>query len=185
MLTAGALLSDGRWRRTRPETDYNAQCHDFTRLTTLKGVTFDRFVRERGPGLRAALIAAYGPEVGLDAAAEALAYGWEEWDRLSTMDNPGGYLFRVGQTEARRLMRRPPVFPTPPSAVMPDFEPGLLPALAALSEPQRVCVLLVHAFGWPIVEVARLLDISHSTARTHLLRGLQHLRKVMEVPHAG
>ena len=147
-------------------------------------MTFEQFVNERGPGLRAALIAAYGPEVGLDAASEALAFGWEQWPRLSAMDNPAGYLFRVGQTEARRLTRVAPSFPAPPQHALPDFEPGLLPALSSISEQQRVCVLLVHAFGWPIVEVAQFLDISHSTARTHLMRGLQHLRSLMEVDRA-
>ena len=138
----------------------------------------------RGPGLRAALVGAYGPEVGLDSASEALAYGWEHWGRLAEMDNPSGYLFRVGQTAARRLTRRPPSFPEPPQEALPDFEPGLLPALAALSDQQRVCVLLVHGFGWPIVEVAALLDVSHATARTHLMRGLSHLREALEVDRA-
>lgn len=120
----------------------------------------------------------------MDATSEALAYGWERWDRLSAMDNPAGYLFRVGQTAARRLTRRPVGFPEPASTAIPDFEPGLLPALVALSEQQRVCVMLVHAFGWPIVDVAELLDISHSSARTHLLRGMQHLRDALEVHRA-
>ena len=150
----------------------------------MQDVTFEQFVEERGPGLRAALVAAYGPEVGLDAASEALAYGWEQWPRLSAMDNPAGYLYRVGQTAARRLLRPTLMFPTPPTSSLPEFEPGLLPAVAALSEQQRVCVLLVHAFGWPIVEVAAMLDISHSSARTHLLRGLQHLRDALEVHRA-
>jgi len=34
--------------------------------------------------------------------AEALAYAWENWDRLSSMKNPVGYLYRVGQSRARR-----------------------------------------------------------------------------------
>lgn len=120
----------------------------------------------------------------MDAASEALAYGWERWDRLATMENPAGYLYRVGQTAARRLVQRPVGFPAPPVAAIPDFEPGLLPALVALSEQQRVCVMLVHAFGWRIVDVAELLDISHSSARTHLLRGMQHLRDALEVGRA-
>jgi RNA polymerase sigma-70 factor (ECF subfamily) len=144
-------------------------------------VSFEEFVRNKGADLRAALVAAYGPEVGLDAASEALAYGWEQWHRLGSMDNPAGYLFRVGQTAARQLSRRAPTFPTPPSSKLPDFEPGLLPALAALSEQQRLCVVLVHGFGWPITEVAEWLDITHSTARTHLMRGLEHLRTKLEV----
>jgi hypothetical protein len=34
-------------------------------------VMFDRFVENEGVRLRAGLVAAYGPEVGLDAASEA------------------------------------------------------------------------------------------------------------------
>lgn len=146
-------------------------------------MTFEQFASERGPALRAALVAAYGPEVGLDAASEALAYGWEEWPRLSAMDNPAGYLFRVGQSAARRLQRRPAQLPAPPADDLPNFEPRLLPALAALSDGQRICVALVHGYGYPIVEVARLLDVSHSTVRTHLLRAMQHLRTALEVDH--
>ncbi|MGD9995445.1 MAG: RNA polymerase sigma factor [Ilumatobacteraceae bacterium] len=147
-------------------------------------MTFEQFVRERGPGLRAALVAAYGPQIGLDAASEALAYGWEQWARLRTMENPAGYLFRVGQSAARELMREPPSFPVPSGQALPEFEPGLLPALAALTEHQRVCVVLVHGYSWPIVEVARLLDVTHATARTHLQRGMAHLRIALEVHRA-
>jgi len=56
------------------------------------------FVERTGSRLRAALVAAYGPDVGADAAAEALAYGFEHWDELESMSNPAGYLYRVGQT---------------------------------------------------------------------------------------
>ncbi len=146
-------------------------------------MTFEEFATEHGPRLRAALVATYGPEVGLDAASEAIAYGWEEWARLATMDNPAGYLFRVGQSAARRLMRTPTQLPAPPNDELPQFEPRLLPALAALSEGQRVCVAMVHGYGYPIVEVARLLDVSHATVRTHLLRAMNSLRAALEVDH--
>jgi len=59
--------------------------------------SFSAFVKETGPGLKHALMAALGPEIGSEAAAEALTYGWEHWDRVEEMDNPGGYLFRVGR----------------------------------------------------------------------------------------
>jgi hypothetical protein len=29
---------------------------------------------------------------GRDAAADALAYGWEHWERIKDMKNPIGYL---------------------------------------------------------------------------------------------
>src|SRR5262245_13793391 len=120
---------------------------------------FEEFARTAGRRLRAGLVAAYGPESGLDAAAEALAYGWEHWDRLSVMDNPAGYLYRVGQTAARRGRRDVGFLPVPPSDELPEFEPRLLPALEHLTEHQRVTVVLTCAYGWQQSEVAELLEI--------------------------
>jgi RNA polymerase sigma factor (sigma-70 family) len=144
-------------------------------------VTFDEFARESGPRLRAGLVAACGPDRGLDAAAEALAYGWEHWDRVGSMDNPVGYLYRVGQTAARRLARPLREFPTPDDDAIRNFEPQLIPALGQLSESQRVCVLMVHGLGWSQVEVADLLEISSSSVRTHLTRALKNLRDQLKV----
>jgi RNA polymerase sigma factor (sigma-70 family) len=150
------------------------------------GVSFDQFAAMAGPRLRAGLVAAYGPEVGADATAEALAYAWEHWQRIREMANPAGYLYRVGQTAARRARRPQGFLPQPDTRDLPAFEPGLLPALEALSELQRSCVVMVHAFGWSQAEVAELLDISPSTVRTHLARGLTRLQQRLEVsPHGN
>jgi DNA-directed RNA polymerase specialized sigma24 family protein len=147
-------------------------------------VTFDEFAAGAGVRLSAGLIAAYGPTVGSDAAAEALAYGWEHWPRVGAMANAAGYLFRVGQTAARATRRREGYLPVPSPVELPDFEPALLPALEALSESQRVCVLLVHGYRWTQVEVAELLEITPSTVRTHLARALANLQHALEVsPH--
>jgi len=70
-------------------------------------VRYEDFVRCNGSRRRAALVAAYGTNVGSDAA-EALAYGFEHWDDVAGMANPAGYLYRVGQTEARRHFRPSP-----------------------------------------------------------------------------
>ena len=156
-------------------------CHDFGRAKDLLVVTFEEFVEQDGSRLRAALVAAYGIDVGSDATADALAYGWEHWSRVSVMDNPVGYLFRAGQNAARRSFRRPPLLPTPGPDELPRFEPGLVPALAALSEQQRVAVVLVHGYGWSMADVARLFDITHSSVRTHVARALERLQSAMEV----
>jgi DNA-directed RNA polymerase specialized sigma24 family protein len=144
-------------------------------------LTFEHFVESTGRRLRAGLVAAYGPEVGADASAEALAYGWEHWDRLSKMENPAGYLYRVGQTAARRWRRPQGYLPDTGAAEFPDVEPGLTPALERLTEAQRTTVLMVHAFGWSQTETAELLSVSLSTVRTHLRRGLAKLREELEV----
>lgn len=57
---------------------------------TSPSLSFDDWVRSSDPGLQRALVARYGVDVGPDLHAEALAYAWEHWDRLSTMTNPIG-----------------------------------------------------------------------------------------------
>ncbi len=145
------------------------------------GVTFEEFAATSARRVRAALVAAYGPDVGSDAAAEAIAYGWENWDRLEAMGNPAGYMYRVGQSAARKLRRPQGLLPAPEPDRLPDVEPGLVPALNELSEQQRVCVVLVHAYGWPQVEVAEVLEITAQTVRTHLHRGMTRLQTALEV----
>ncbi len=142
---------------------------------------YEEFVERNGSRLRAALVAAYGPDVGADAAAEALAYGFEHWDELQPMENPAGYLYRVGQTEARRHFRPTPFLPSEPVHGLPHFEPGLAPALESLTEPQRIGVVLVHALGWSQVDTAEILGVDVSTLRTHIARGMAKLRTALEV----
>jgi RNA polymerase sigma-70 factor (ECF subfamily) len=144
------------------------------------GRDFEVFYDEAEPRLRRALVAAYGPDEGRDACAAALAYAWEHWDEVSTMQNPAGYLYRVGQS-SRRPRKAPPSWLAGVSVAAtggdgPDVEPALLPALQALTEHQRVSVLLVHGYGWTHEEVGSVLDIGVSSVRNHLRRALDHLR---------
>jgi len=66
---------------------------------------FTDFVLANERRLRHALTAALGYDLGKDAAAEALAYGWEHWERVGAMENPIGYLFVVGRARGRRMGR--------------------------------------------------------------------------------
>ena len=136
--------------------------------------SFTSFVREAEPKLRRALVAALGAEAGRDAAAEALAYAWEHWERVRRMDNAAGYLYRVGRSKARRRRKPLVMFPAVPSHEPPWVEPGL-------SERQRVALLLVHGCGWTTAEVGELLGISPGSAQQHAARGLQKVRVRMEV----
>ncbi len=143
--------------------------------------SFEAFVASDGPRLRHALLARYGPEVGSETTAEALAYGWEHWGRLSAMTNPAGYLYRVGQSRSRRLRRRAPRLPPAPEHRDPMIEPALAEALAALPARQRVAVLLVHAFGYTVREAAEVLGVSASTLQQNAARGMARLRARMGV----
>lgn len=147
---------------------------------------FIEFATVHEPGLRRALVAAYGTERGLEATAEALAYAWQHWRRVREMVSPVGYLYRVGQSRTRPR-KRPPLAPEwrMPAADEMRFEPALAPALAALTEQQRVAVVLVHGFDWSLRDVAELMGVTVSTVQTHLERGLGHLRTALEVDDSG
>lgn len=147
---------------------------------------FEEFFRSSEVGLRRALISWYGPVVGRDATAAALSWAWENKDRLESIDNLPGYLFRVGQSNAKREFRRTRSWSLDEWALgSPDenfpFEPELLPALAALSDRQRSAVLMVHGYGYSFRDAADALNISLGTIRTHVDRALARLRSQLEV----
>lgn len=143
--------------------------------------SFTDFVRDVEPRLKRALVAAFGPEVGGEATAEALAFGWEHWDRVKATPNPAGYLFGVGRNKARRSVGRRYAFPAPPAGHEHFVEPGLPRALGRLSERQRVAVMLIHGDEWTYSEVAELLGVSVSTVQQHAERGMSKLRRSIGV----
>lgn len=142
---------------------------------------FTRFVKEIEPGLSYAFFAAYGPEIGADVTSESLAYAWENWDHIREMGNPGGYLYRVGQSKARWYHKPRICFPSVVRAETPEVEADLPASLEHLTKNQRLAVVLVYAMGWTEEEVASLIGRSRSTVRTHLERGLRRLREELEV----
>ena len=144
--------------------------------------SFTSFVEEVEPRLKRALCVGFGIESGVEAIADALAYGWEHWDRIRDMDNPAGYLYQVGRSRTRARRTPRPTFPALPAEASPWVEPGLPAALARLSESQRQAVWLVHGFEWTLDETASLLDVSVSTVRKHLERGEKKLRTALGVP---
>jgi RNA polymerase sigma-70 factor (ECF subfamily) len=147
----------------------------------LVATDFTLFVKEAEPRLRYALVAGYGPDRGLDGTAEAFAYAWENWDRVRSMDNPTGYLFRVGQHHAARGWPNARLFPEPASNLQPWVEPALPRALGRLTAKQRVTVVLVWGYGYTHKEVAEVLGTSIPTVQKHLARGLAKLRSALGV----
>lgn len=142
---------------------------------------FTAFVEEVEPKLSYALAAAYGVEVGREATADALAYAWTHWHQMRQKSNPAGYLYRVGQSAARKYRRTTPLFPAVTRNGLPHVEPGLPAALQSLSEAQRTAVVLVYVLEWSEREAAELLGVDRSTVRRHRDRGLAKLRTALEV----
>lgn len=140
--------------------------------------SFEAFFSKAEPRLRQAMSSAFGPEVGREAALDALSYGWEHWDRVRQMANPTGYLFVVARDRQRKKARRrqPVGLPHVNHERTPLVEPGLPAALSVLPEQQRTVVMLLHCFEWTMSEVAELLGLSKSSVQTHAERGMSQLR---------
>ena len=148
---------------------------------------FAAFFVDAEPRLRRALVARLGAERGREATAEALAWAFEHWEEVEVMDNGVGYLYRVGVSrtrgrkpvEADRLLAAAPPsgLGQPGAPEHQPVDPELWAAVMGLSDNQRVAVVLVHGYGWPMKDVADLLEVSVPTVGTHLRRGLRHLRR--------
>jgi DNA-directed RNA polymerase specialized sigma24 family protein len=138
---------------------------------------FETFVARHGPDLRVALTARFGAEVGAEVMADVVALAWERWASVCAMENPAGYLFRAGQSAARRYRRRPVQLGVVPSQEPPEFDPRLPRILEQLPDRQRVAVVLVCVYDWTAPAAAAVLGISESAVRTHVRRGLAALRR--------
>jgi len=143
--------------------------------------SFTRFVADVEPKIRYALISSFGPDLARDLASEALAYAWEHWDRVATMENPGGYLYAVGRSIGRRLVKRKQIALPDSPANLPWVEPGLPKALASLTEQQRTVVALHDGYQWSLSEIALFLGLSKSSIQNHHRRGMKKLRKDLGV----
>ena len=148
-------------------------------------VDFDRFVADAGERLRRVLVARHGVEVGNDVTDEALAYAWEHWDRIHEMENPVGYLYRVAGSASRRhrRWRRRVLLPAEVRQAAEPTDSGLQAALARLSEPQRVCVVMVHVYDWTYRQTAAVTGLSLAAVTNHVQRGLRRLRTELGAPN--
>jgi DNA-directed RNA polymerase specialized sigma24 family protein len=116
-----------------------------------------------------------------DAMSEAFLYAYSHWDRVSSMNNSAGFLFRVAQSKSRR--RRQGVLPAPSSDTATPIDPALIRAVQSLPPKQRSSVWLVHACGWTYAEAAEALGLSRSAVGTHVTRGLENIRKRLKETH--
>lgn len=141
---------------------------------------FEAFVIDRGPGIRRTLVGRYGVDVGVEAYSDAIEYGWAHWARIRGMENPSGYLFRVGQSRSRRhRTKRAPALPSEDQDRERSDEPELHDALWTLPPTQRTAVILVHGFEYSYREAAELMAVSEGALRNYVHRGMTRLRDVL------
>lgn len=147
-----------------------------------------------------ALRLAARPADAEDLAAEALLRAYRalrgyDAARIRTL-RVRPWLLTILRNTARNTARDAARRPGPPPAFEPPEDVAAAPGveeqveqqlarlewgrlLGQLSEAQRVAVVLRHVEGLPISEIAQVLGCREGTAKSHVSRGLSHLRTLL------
>lgn len=141
----------------------------------------ERLYREQGDRMwRSVLAFAGDPEVAKDAVAEAFAQALRRGDEVR---DPERWLwrtsFRIAAGELKERGRHTAIVPEG-SYEMEVPARELMGALKKLSEKQRAAVVLHHAGGYPVREVAQIIGSTSAAVRVHLMRARRRLRELLE-----
>lgn len=151
---------------------------------------FDTFYRSSRDSVARAVAVTIGDgDLAAEAVDEAMARAYQRWAKVSGLDNPGGWVYRVALNWSRSVLRRRrrPA-PAPHDGIMPPpvaSEPAVARALAELDHRQRAVVVCRYVLGWSEAETAAALRTPIGTVKSRLHRAtrqlsdrLAHLRSV-------
>jgi RNA polymerase sigma-70 factor (ECF subfamily) len=163
-----------------------ARVHDGAADDAGRRGELERLYREQGDRMWRSILAYAGdPEVASDAVAEAFAQALRRGEGIR---DPERWLwraaFRIAGGELARRGRRPG--PELADATYEIEEPvvELVRALARLPRSQRIAVVLHHAAGYPVKEIAGIIGTTPAAVKVHLLRARRRLRELLEDPRA-
>jgi RNA polymerase sigma-70 factor (sigma-E family) len=120
-----------------------------------------------------------------DLVQDCLVRIHRNWSRIDADGNPAGYahtvLVRLNIDRLRRLRRELPSRSIPETAIEPTHRPEpeawLVEAMRALTPRQRTAIVLRYVDDLDIAGVARAMDCSVGTAKSHLSRAREELRR--------
>lgn len=151
-------------------------------------VTFQEFYGAHVTRIYRALAVTLGSDdLAREAVDEAMTRAYANWSRVRGLDNPPGWVFRVGfnwATSWRRKFRREQGELTeerhPHAAAIDPTGFAAREALARLPLGQRAVVVCRVLLDLSTAETAGTLGISQGTVKSRLSRGLAALRRVLE-----
>jgi RNA polymerase sigma-70 factor (ECF subfamily) len=137
--------------------------------------------------VRTIAVAFEGGDLAQEVTAEAFARAWADWDRVSAMTSPGGWVYRVAvnlmqsrlrraQLE-RRLARRAPTPATSPPPGLPDE--ALWGAVRALAPRARIAIALRYVADLPEADVAIAMGVSRGTVASTLSTARHRLAQAL------
>ena len=98
---------------------------------------------------------------------------WERWDRIGSLTDPTGYLYRTAMNVFRKRLRRAGLALRRTLALAPDPAPfseideqqDVVAALAELTPRQRAALVLTDVLDFSSEEAARALGVTAGTVR--------------------
>jgi RNA polymerase sigma factor (sigma-70 family) len=142
----------------------------------------ERVYREQGDRMWRALYAYAGdPEIASDALSEAFAQALRRGDAIREADRwVWRSAFRIAAGEMKRRRSEIDGIGVEPTYEMEEPARELLEALRSLSAKQRAAVVLHHAGGYPVSEVAAIIGSTTAAVKVHLMRGRRRLRDLLK-----
>jgi RNA polymerase sigma-70 factor, ECF subfamily len=147
------------------------------------------FEAERERLFRALLLITHDSADAEDLMQEAFVRVWERWDRVGTLDDPVGYLFKTAFNLRRSALRRamtaatrsirPPAERDPLESVFERDE--AMRTLASLTARQRAAIVVTELLGYDSEEAGRILGIRAGTVRALTSQARAALREREEV----
>lgn len=154
-------------------------------------VAFDDFYRtHRTSVARALALTLRDVDLATEATDEAMARAYQRWAQVRSIDNPAGWVYRVGLNWSRSVIRRI-TRPAPtwvggstssPAPVVQD--PAIDRALAELSVDHRAVVVCRVMLGYSEAHTAELLGVRPGTVKSRLSRALDRLTPRLAPLHA-
>lgn len=150
--------------------------------------TFEDFFRDEQERLYRALCLVTGSRhEAEDVLQVAFLKVFERWERVSAMEDPQGYLYRVSMNEFRSRYRRAAratrraITPGSADDAFADIENRdvVVRALRELIPQQRAAIVLTALLGYSSEEAGKVLGMAPSTVRVLTTRARQAMRMMV------
>ncbi len=147
---------------------------------------FEDFFEEHRARLHAALwLVARDHHEAEEIAQDAFVRLWERWDRVRTLEDPAGYLYRTAMNLFRNRRRRAALalrrlvraVPAPDATAPVDAADAIHRGLLALTARQRAALVLTDLLDMTSEEAGRALGVRPSTVRVLAARARAALRR--------